>query len=172
MGPNVRAVLFDRDGTLIKDVPYNGDPARVEPVPTAARALARLRAEGVATGVITNQSGIARKLITRAQADEVNARVDELLGPFGTWQVCPHGPEDGCACRKPRPGMVLDACRVLAVTPAETVVIGDIESDVTAARAAGARAVLVPTPVTLPEEVRRAPTTARDLETAVEWVLS
>jgi HAD superfamily hydrolase (TIGR01662 family) len=58
-------------------------------------------------GVVSNQSGIGRGLLTRAQVDAVNARVAELLGPFDTWQLCPHAPEEDCACRKPRPGMVL-----------------------------------------------------------------
>jgi D-glycero-D-manno-heptose 1,7-bisphosphate phosphatase len=172
MGPIVEAVLFDRDGTLIKDVPYNGDPDRVEPYPAAATALARLRARGVRTGVITNQSGVARRLVTRSQVDRVNARVDELLGPFDTWQVCPHGPHDGCGCRKPAPGMIIAACAALGVAPANVVVVGDIEGDIKAAYNAGARAVLVPTPVTLPDEVDRAVTTASDLAAAVDWVLS
>ena len=92
----VRAVLLDRDGTLVVDVPYNGDPSRVEPVGGATRSLDRLRAAGVRLGVVTNQSGIGRGLVTRAQADAVNAAVDAALGPFATWQVCPHAPEAGC----------------------------------------------------------------------------
>jgi HAD superfamily hydrolase (TIGR01662 family) len=68
-------VLFDRDGTLIVDVPYNGDPARVVPMPGARAALDRLRAAGVRVGVVSNQSGIARGLLTRAQVEAVNARM-------------------------------------------------------------------------------------------------
>ena len=68
--------------------------------------------------MVSNQSGLARGLITPAQLDAVNARVDALLGTFETWQVCPHGPEDGCACRKPAPGMVLAAAAALGVDPA------------------------------------------------------
>lgn len=169
MGP--AAVLFDRDGTLIKDVPYNGNPARVEPIPFARDALALVRRRGLATAVVTNQSGIARELVTLSQVEHVNARVDELLGPFDTWQMCPHGPDDACGCRKPAPGMILAACARLGVTPRDVVVIGDIESDVLAARNAGARSVLVPTAVTRPDEIRRAPVTAPNLMVAVERVL-
>ena len=165
------AVLFDRDGTLIHDVPYNGDPALVEPVAQAAEALARLREAGIALGVVTNQSGIGRGLVSREQVDAVNARVDELLGPFGTWQLCPHAPEDGCECRKPAPGMVLAACRDLGVEPVETVLVGDIGADMAAALAAGARGILVPTPVTLPHEVAEAPAVAPDLVAAVGLAL-
>lgn len=165
------AVLFDRDGTLVVDVPYNGDPTRVRPVPAARAALALLRARGIPTGVVTNQSGIARGLLDAAQAEAVNRRVDALLGPFATWQVCPHGPADACGCRKPRPGLVLDAAADLGVAPQRVAVVGDIGADVGAARAAGARAVLVPTPVTRPAEIDAAPVVRPDLVAAVRHLL-
>ncbi|WHT15936.1 HAD-IIIA family hydrolase [Crossiella sp. CA-258035] len=164
-------VLFDRDGTLVRDVPYNGDPELVTPMPGAAEALAALRARGVRTGVVTNQSGVARGLLSLAQVAAVHRRIVELLGPFDTWQVCPHGPLEGCRCRKPRPGMVLAACAELGVPPCATVVIGDIESDVRAAQAAGAHGILVPTPVTRAHEVRNAPVVAPDLTAALDLVL-
>jgi D-glycero-D-manno-heptose 1,7-bisphosphate phosphatase len=166
-----RAVLFDRDGTLVVDVPYCADPALVRPVPTARSALTLLRRAGVSVGVVTNQSGIARGVLRRDQVDAVNRRVDALLGPFDTWQLCPHGPDDGCACRKPRPGMVLAAAEQLGVVPADVAVIGDIGADVAAAQAAGARSVLVPTPVTLPEEIAVAPVVRPDLLAAVRHLL-
>lgn len=165
------AVLFDRDGTLVVDVPYNGDPALVRPVRSARAALDLLREAGVPTGVVTNQSGIARGLISRAQADAVNQRVEELLGPFAVWQVCPHGPGDGCACRKPRPGMVLAAAQRLGLPPHRLAVVGDIGADIEAAAAAGAASVLVPTPVTRPEEVAAAPVVRPDLVSAVRHLL-
>jgi D-glycero-D-manno-heptose 1,7-bisphosphate phosphatase len=164
-------VLFDRDGTLVVDVPYCADPALVTPVPTAPAALALLRAQGIRIGVVSNQSGIARGLLDRGQVDAVNRRVDDLLGPFDVWQVCPHGPDDGCACRKPRPGMVLAAADALGIAPQDVAVVGDIGADVGAARAAGARSVLVPTPVTLSEEVEAAPVVRPDLLAAVRHLL-
>lgn len=166
------AVLFDRDGTLVLDVPYNGDPALVRPVAGARAALDLLRGAGIPTGVVTNQSGIARGLISAEQAAAVNRRVEELLGPFAVWQVCPHGPEDGCTCRKPRPGMVLAAARELGVAPDRVAVVGDIGADMEAAAAAGAAAVLVPTPVTRPEEVAAAPVVRADLAGAVQYLLT
>ena len=165
-------MLFDRDGTLVVDVPYNGDPDLVEPVPTAAAALARLRAAGIPTAVVSNQSGVARGLLTRAQVDAVNARAAELLGDLGPVLVCVHGVEDGCACRKPQPGLVLQAAAELGVDPTDCAVVGDIGADVGAALAAGARPVLVPTPVTLPAEVAAAPEVCGDLLVAVELLLS
>jgi D-glycero-D-manno-heptose 1,7-bisphosphate phosphatase len=150
------AVLFDRDGTLIHNVPYLADPAGVRPVAGARRALTELRRRGLAVGVVSNQSGVARGLITPDALARVNARVEELLGPFDTWQVCPHGVDEGCTCRKPAPGMVEQAARELGVDPERCVLIGDIGADVDAALAAGARAVLVPTPETRIAEVDRA----------------
>jgi histidinol-phosphate phosphatase family protein len=103
--------------------------------------------------------------------DAVNARVEELLGRFGTWQLCPHHPDEGCGCRKPAPTMILRACEALKARPERTYVIGDIEADVQAALAAGAVPILVPTEVTRPEEVDRAPHTAPDLTSALAMVL-
>jgi histidinol-phosphate phosphatase family protein len=169
--PRPDAVLLDRDGTLVVDVPYNGDPDRVVPMAGADRALDRLRTAGLRIAVITNQSGIARGLVTAEQVGAVNARVERLLGPLGPWLVCPHGPDDGCTCRKPRPGLVLEAAARLGIAPQRCAVIGDIGSDVQAARAAGARGVLVPNAQTRVEEIVAAPETAQSLEEAVELLL-
>lgn len=165
------AVLFDRDGTLIKDVPYNGDPALVEPMPGAAEALRLLREAGVPTALVSNQSGIARGLLSDADAQAVNARMEELIGDVGPKLYCPHGPEDGCECRKPKPGLILQAAAALHVRPQDCVVIGDIAADMGAAISVGARGVLVPTPVTLQHEVDDAPETAATVLEAVELVL-
>lgn len=162
------AVLFDRDGTLVVDVPYNGDPARVEAQPGAGAALARLRRGSVPAGVVTNQSGLARGILTPEQVRRVNARVDALLGPFAVWCVCPHGPDEGCACRKPAPGLVRAAAARLGVPTRRIAVVGDIGSDVDAALSAGARPVLVPTAATRDDEIERAPEVARDLDAALD----
>ncbi|MCJ1714881.1 HAD-IIIA family hydrolase [Microbacterium sp. M1A1_1b] len=167
----VGGLLFDRDDTLVVDVPYNADPHQVVPLPGARRAVDRARAAGLPVGVVTNQSVIARGGATRSQVDATNARVDDLVGPFDVWCVCPHGPDDDCACRKPRPGLVLEAAARLGVPAEHLVVIGDIGADVGAARAAGAQAILVPTPRTRPEEVAAADTVADTIEAAVALAL-
>jgi HAD superfamily hydrolase (TIGR01662 family) len=167
----VLAVLFDRDDTLVVDVPYNGAPERVELMPGAREAVRRLREHGLPVGVVSNQSGIGRGLLTEAGVRRVNARIEDLLGPIDVWVHCPHVAEDGCACRKPAPGLVLQAARRLGVRPEECVLIGDIGADMGAARAAGARGVLVPTTRTLPEEVAAAPKVCPDLLGAVRHVL-
>ncbi|MBD0347989.1 MAG: HAD-IIIA family hydrolase [Thermoleophilia bacterium] len=165
------AVLFDRDGTLVQDVPYNGDPGRVTVMPGAREAVDRLRAAGIPTAVVSNQSGVARGLLTREQVEAVNRRIESVLGPLGPWLYCTHGPDEGCGCRKPAPGLVLRAAETLGVAPERCVVVGDIGSDVEAARAAGARAILVPTERTRRDEVAAADEVAPDLPSAVERLL-
>lgn len=170
-----QAVLLDRDDTLIHDVAYNGDPARVWPIAGVAAALDRLRAAGVALGVVSNQSGVARGLIRPEQVWAVNAEVERLLGPFAAWRVCPHGDSDGCHCRKPAPGLIESACSALGADPASCVVIGDTGADVDAGLAAGTRSILVPTGRTLEREVqhaRRSAAVARTLPDASHMLLS
>ena len=169
---SVAAVLFDRDGTLVVDVPYNGDPQRVVPMPGAFRALERLRAAGMAIALVTNQSGMGDGRFSRADGDAVNDRVDALIGPLGPMLVCPHSVADACACRKPQPALVLEAAWLLGVAPHDCVVIGDIGSDMEAARNAGARAILVPTTLTRRVEIDAAPCVAASLEEAVDRVLT
>ncbi len=131
-------MLFDRDETIVVDVPFNGNPDLVKPAPDARALLDRLRGAGLQLAVVSNQSGIGRGLITTEAVDAVNRRVDELLGPFAGFFVCPHAAEDACECRKPKPKLILEAARALRVEPASCVVVGDRESDVEAARNAGA----------------------------------
>lgn len=165
------AVLFDRDGTLVRDVAYNGDPDAVVPVAGAREALDRLRVARIPTAVISNQSGVARGLLGPKDVGAVNARIEELLGPLGPWVVCPHGPGDGCLCRKPEPGLVYRAAALLGVDPARCTVVGDIGADVEAARRAGARAVLVPNEATRRDEIEAAAVVAPDLGSAVDLLI-
>lgn len=169
--PPALAVLFDRDGTLVHDVPYNADPDLVDPVPGARDAVRALRAAGLRVGLVSNQSGVGRGLLTEADVGAVHERLQQLVGDLETVQHCPHTPEDGCACRKPGPQLVLRAAAELGVAPHRCVVVGDIGADVDAARASGARSVLVPTPQTLSEEVDTAELVAADLMAATELVL-
>jgi HAD superfamily hydrolase (TIGR01662 family) len=160
----VKAVLFDRDGTLIAD---RADRlARIVAMPHAREALDLLRGRGVRIGVVTNQPG--------ARADDlqcIHEGIEEALGPIDGWFVCTHDASNGCNCRKPQPGLIFQAAEAFGIAPNECAVIGDIGSDVEAAQGAGAQAVLVPTPVTLPEEIERAPVVCHDLLQAVEHVM-
>jgi HAD superfamily hydrolase (TIGR01662 family) len=166
------AILLDRDGTLIEDVPYNADPDRVRPLPGVRAALDRARAAGVKLAVVSNQSGVGRGLIDPAALAAVNARVEQLLGPLGPWEICPHAPGAGCHCRKPAPGLIRRAAERLGVPPIRCAVIGDIGADMEAARAAGARGVLVPTQVTRPEEIAAAQEVAPSFAAAIDLLLA
>ncbi|MFG2133876.1 HAD-IIIA family hydrolase [Streptomyces sp. NPDC048751] len=167
----VRAVLFDRDGTLVENVPDNADPERVHPVAGARQALELLRHRGLATGFLTHQPGIERGTLTEADVRRVDARVDELLGPFDVRGVCPHGPDDGCHCRSPEPGLLLWAAGRVCTGPEGIVVISGRGADVEAARRVGAHGILVPAPHTPPRETTAAEHVAPDLLTAVRAVL-
>lgn len=167
-----RAILFDRDGTLIVDRPGNTDPAAIELMPHAADALALAREWGYAVGVVTNQPAVSYGEIDHAQLFLLHARIEELAGPIDGWFVCIHGSADGCECRKPEPGLILAASARLGVSPERCTVIGDIGADVEAAQAAGASSVLVPTAVTRAEEIAAAPVVAPDVLEAVRHVIS
>ncbi|HEU4841226.1 MAG TPA: HAD-IIIA family hydrolase [Ilumatobacteraceae bacterium] len=166
------ALLCDRDGTLILDVPYNADPSRVEPLPGVAAALTRARQAGMRVGVVTNQSGVARGLVSHEALRDVHARLGELLGPFDVIVSCPHDDDDGCTCRKPRPGLVRQAADLLGLDPAACVMIGDTGADVAAATGAGAIGVMVPNDRTRPVEVNDAAHVCADFAAAVDEVLS
>ena len=140
----IPAVFLDKDGTLVVDVPYNVDPARIELAPFARDAAQALHAAGYALVVVTNQSGIARGLFDAKALLPVKARLAELLGvPLAGFYHCPHGTDDGCACRKPAPGMLLEAAANLGIDLTRSWMIGDILNDVEAGRRAGCRTILV-----------------------------
>ncbi len=159
------ALFLDRDGTLIVDVGYPRDPARVTLLPGAAAALAAL-APHAALVIVSNQSGLARGRITPAEAAAVHARVVDLLAaagvPIAGSFYCPHGPDDGCRCRKPAAGLLLAAAAALDLDLASSIVVGDKPSDVAAGRAAGCAVGLL-------FAAAAAPAAARDVADVVGW---
>lgn len=142
-------VFLDRDGTLLRLVPYLADPGSTSLYEGAGLALARLQDAGARLVVVTNQSGIARGLFTRSDVDRVHREMTRQLARHGVRldaiEVCPHLPtvSGSCRCRKPEPGMLTRAARRLGINLAESWTIGDNESDIGAARAAGTKAALV-----------------------------
>lgn len=136
-----RGAFLDRDGTIIVDGGYLADPAGVQLLPGAVDALRLLRDRGFSLVVISNQSGLARGLIRPDQHDAVNRRFVEVLAEqaiaLDAVYYCPHGPSDGCECRKPLPGMLFRAAREHEIDLARSFMIGDKASDVDAGRAAG-----------------------------------
>ncbi len=166
-----KAVLLDRDGTLIYDLPAAADPRDVALMPGVALALQRLRSAGVRIAVISNQCGVGDGTLQIERVRAINERIEELAGPMDGWFLCVHAGEDECDCRKPLPGLIYRAAEALGVEPRDCVVIGDVGSDIAAARAAGCRAILIPTEQTLATEITAAPEVAFDMLEAVDWLV-
>jgi D-glycero-D-manno-heptose 1,7-bisphosphate phosphatase len=149
MSAGRRFVLLDRDGTINVERNYLATPAGVELLPGAAEGLRAMRALGLGLVVITNQSGIGRGLFDLETLQAIHARLDALLADAGVrldgtyW--CPHVPDDGCECRKPKPGLVLQAARELGFDPARAFVVGDKRVDIELGRGVGATTILVTT---------------------------
>ncbi|HUF72154.1 MAG TPA: D-glycero-beta-D-manno-heptose 1,7-bisphosphate 7-phosphatase [Gammaproteobacteria bacterium] len=152
-----RLVLIDRDGVINRDsVEYIKSVAEWQPLPGSLEALADLTRAGFAVAVVTNQSGIGRGFFTErtlaAIHEAMRAAVEAAGGRIAGVFHCPHRPDEGCHCRKPRPGLLHQAAEALGLALAGAPFICDKASDVEAARAAGARPILVgaadPDPVT------------------------
>jgi D-glycero-D-manno-heptose 1,7-bisphosphate phosphatase len=140
-----RAIFFDRDGTLMEDAHYCGDPARVKVFPGVPGALRRLKQAGFGVFIITNQSGIGRGLISEAQYAAVQ---EEFLRQAGRDSVdasyyCPDAPGVPSKCRKPEPGMVLQAAEAHHIDLSGSYFVGDKSADIECGRRAGTRTVLV-----------------------------
>jgi histidinol-phosphate phosphatase family protein len=137
---------MDRDGTLIEDAGYPRFPHQVRLLPGAAEALAGLARLGFRLVLVSNQSGIGRGMISAAEAEQVHQRLAELLAGSGVElhasYYCPHLPDAGCECRKPRPGMLLQALRELRLDASRCFMVGDKASDVEAGASVGCRTIL------------------------------
>jgi D-glycero-D-manno-heptose 1,7-bisphosphate phosphatase len=168
------AVFLDRDGTLMHEVNYCRDPADVRLFDGAVEALRNLKATGFTLVIITNQSGIARGLLTQADFEAVQARLLELLGPglIAATYMCPDGPAGDSGRRKPSPAMVLEAVRDLGLDPARSWFIGDKGIDVQCGLSAGTRAVLVRTGHGRDEDAAGAHFVAKDIASAADFILS
>jgi D-glycero-D-manno-heptose 1,7-bisphosphate phosphatase len=167
-----KAVFLDRDGTLIVEKDYLKNPEEVVLERGVPQALGRLAKAGFLLVVITNQSGIGRGIFGEADFLAVQRRMDELLAAHGvrldgTFH-CPHRPEDGCDCRKPKPGMILDAMAAFGVEPKQSFMVGDKAVDVEAGKNAGVRTVLVRTGYGKEFSGEKPDFIAKDLPDAVE----
>jgi histidinol-phosphate phosphatase family protein len=173
MTPLMRpAVFLDRDGTLIEDKGFLGDPDGVALLPTVVDALKLFAAHAYATIVISNQSGIARGLLDHGQVERVNAEIVRRLAGDGLaidgWYWCPHY-DEGCDCRKPEPALLHRAVREHGLTLDGAAMIGDRGSDVELGRRVGIPGIAVPGPMPYvgPEPDLR----ARTLLEAAEWMV-
>lgn len=178
--PARRAVFVDRDGTIIHDAHYLRDAAQVELLPGAVEFLRAFAAAGWLIVVVTNQSGIARGLVTEAEYFAVRARLDALLSAQGVTvdltKHCPHHPDISgpCRCRKPGTLMYEEARDALGIDLAASVFVGDRWRDVAPALALGGRGFLVPsvdTPDADRERAAREAEFAPDLATVADRVL-
>jgi len=183
------AFFLDRDGTVSHEVGYVNHPSRLRLLPNTAAALLRARAAGYLCVLVTNQAGVARGYFPEDMVTTTHQRLRALLADAGTAldgiYYCPHHPGTGeppyrcdCDCRKPRPGMVVQAAREMNIDIAASIVVGDKISDVQMGHNQGARGILVRTGYGLGEEEfqRESWTTepdyvADDLLDAVNWVL-
>ena len=168
------AVFVDRDGTIIHDADYCSDPKQVKPFDGAANALRRLKNAGYTIIVITNQSGIGRGFFTEQQYRAVEAEVSRQLGNgvIDATYFCPDMPGDPSECRKPAPGMVLQAAKEHDVDLARSFLIGDKEIDAECAHNAGVRAIRVRTGFDKATENSSADWVAEDLPAAAEIILN
>ena len=142
-------IFFDRDGTINVDADYLSDPDDLELIPGAVEAIRDANRLGVKAFVITNQSGVARGLYDEQTLAAIHAHMRERVRTAGgelagIW-YCPHLPDAGCDCRKPRPGLFRQLERDLRVSVRGAPYIGDRISDVQAAEGAGASPILVRT---------------------------
>lgn len=148
-GAKAPAAFLDRDGTLNRDRAgvYITSPEQLRIYAGVPAALRRLAAKGYRLVVLTNQSGVARGYMSLAQARRINLKLVRELKKAGVRldavYFCPHGPDDGCGCRKPRTGLIREAARELAIDLERSFVAGDKASDLDLARAAGIKGLLV-----------------------------
>ena len=148
-----RAVFLDKDGTLVHDVPCNADPGRIELLPRVGAGLRALQDAGYLLVVVSNQPGVALGHFPASALADVEARLDALLEPFGVvvtaYAWCTHRPAGtraaggACGCRKPKPGLLLEAAATHGIALRRSWMIGDVLDDVEAGERAGCGTVLV-----------------------------
>jgi UDP-glucose 4-epimerase len=139
-----RAVFLDRDGTINEDPGYLSDPSMVKLLPGVGEALAKLKKAGFLLIVVSNQSGVARGLISLEKLALIHQRMDELLAPFGVkidhYEFCTHHPDEQCECRKPKPRMILESGARWGVDFSKSYMVGDRDTDIGAGISAGCKA--------------------------------
>ncbi|MGE5308102.1 MAG: D-glycero-alpha-D-manno-heptose-1,7-bisphosphate 7-phosphatase [Deltaproteobacteria bacterium] len=176
-----RAIFLDKDGTLIEDLPYNVDPEKVVFLPGAWEGLALLQRAGFRLVIVTNQSGVARGYFTEADQERLSGFFAGCFRSHGLslagFYYCPHLPEGMvpgydimCACRKPKPGLILRAADDLDIDLGGSWYIGNIATDIEAGRRAGCRTVLLKADPAAPPAAVRPDITARDIAEAAAMI--
>lgn len=145
-----KLIALDRDGVINEDSPfYIKSPDEWHAIPKSLEAIAKLHKHGYKVVVVTNQSGVARHYFTAKTLDLIHKKmltqIAKVGGHIDDIFICPHGPQDNCECRKPKPGLLLKAAQKFNVAPEEILVIGDSMRDILAAKAFGTAVILVKT---------------------------
>jgi D-glycero-D-manno-heptose 1,7-bisphosphate phosphatase len=172
------AVFLDRDGVVLPLRAYPSSAHQGEVPPENARALARLHGAGYRLVLVTNQSALSRGVLTwpelRRMHRILQKRLEAAGAPLAGIYVCPHHPDwtGPCACRKPAPGLILQACRELGLDPARSYLVGDRAEDLEAARRAGLQALLVRTGYGGQVAPGAGVIVVDDLPAAVAWILA
>lgn len=174
----MKIVLLDRDGTVIKD-PLDERVDRedkIELFPDSITALNTLADHGFSVIFITNQAGISEGRISETEFwrlhNIVLSKLEQSKVKVLKTYMCPHGSNDNCQCRKPKPTMILEAIKEYRLTPAETFMVGDHRSDVLAGRAAGCKTILVQTATNGQDEAPEADFVAQNITAAINFALS
>ena len=177
MNKDMKAVFLDRDGTIARDVNYCRRAEDFEILPSVPQAIRLLNQRGFKVVVVTNQSGIARGYFTEANLLQIHQYMKEELAKHGA-QVdaiyyCPHHPDDGCRCRKPKPGLLVKAAQDLGIDLGRSFVIGDAGRDIEAGKAAGCQTVLVTNGASTGNDITEPPDHIADsVFQAVQWIFS
>ena len=146
----IKLVILDRDGVINEDSPdFVKSPEEWRTIPGSLEAIALLNKANILVAIASNQSGIARGLFSEIALDAIHRKMaHELMAYHGYIDrifYCPHGPNDQCDCRKPKPGLLLQAMHYFGVSPKETCFVGDSQRDIDAAIAAHCQPILVRT---------------------------
>ena len=170
-----RAVFLDRDGTIARDVHYCRRPEDFELFPNTASAVRLLNEQGFKVIVVTNQSGIARGHFTEETLAEIHEKMKGELGKesarVDAIYYCPHHPDDNCDCRKPNPGLVLQAVRDFDIDLEHSVAVGDLQMDVDLGKAVGCRTILIGNASSVGAEQAAADAVVSDVLEAVHTIL-
>lgn len=172
-----RAVFLDRDGTIARDVFYCSRPEDFEILDTAAEAVRLLNENGFKLAVITNQSGIARGHFDEEALAQIHRKMESELAAGNAYldaiYYCPHHPDEGCPCRKPKTALFLKAARELDIDLGSSFVVGDMQIDIDAGQALGCKTVLVTTGPKGGEGITESPDyTANSLLEAARWIIN
>lgn len=149
-----RAIFLDKDGTLIEDVPYNVRPELIRFAEGVMEGLRQLKKKGYLLVVVSNQSGVARGYFPEQRLHAVQERLQEMLRTAGVqidaFYFCPHHPDGqlqayakNCECRKPKPGMILQAAAAYNIDLSKSWMVGDILNDIEAGNTAGCNTILI-----------------------------